>query len=319
MADESTNLFDISAGFSEVSPRYFSEMCFKGEPFDRSKGPPRPWTSRREPSHHHNSLLPPLPPALTSLCPERGGAGPARRGHTPARAPSPAGCARADPARLRLRPGHSAASARNVWRYQGAAGPPGKAGGPNPTEVAAARAAAMMSNPVHGLPCLPGMSFKDSTVRTSVPNPLPPPPGGLGGLAAARKIASPFSSARVCSLSLQTRPSAPTLFSFLPHPASPSLSHFALRPSLSSFSTPPWRCVGLPAFLLAALLKPLPPLDRSGTYITHTASCTLCGKEFGIGRGGERDVKAHFETISQVQNETGKCPQTSQRWCLFGK
>lgn len=34
MADESTNLFDISAGFSEVSPRYFSEMCFKGEPFD---------------------------------------------------------------------------------------------------------------------------------------------------------------------------------------------------------------------------------------------------------------------------------------------
>ena len=27
------------------------------------------------------------------------------------------------------------------------------------------------------------------------------------------------------------------------------------------------------------------------------ASCTLCGKEFGIGHGGERDVKGHFETI----------------------
>lgn len=34
MADKSRNLFDITAGFSEVSPRYFSAMCFKGEPFD---------------------------------------------------------------------------------------------------------------------------------------------------------------------------------------------------------------------------------------------------------------------------------------------
>lgn len=34
MADKSRNLFDITAGFSEVSSRYFSAMCFKGEPFD---------------------------------------------------------------------------------------------------------------------------------------------------------------------------------------------------------------------------------------------------------------------------------------------
>ena len=65
-----------------------------------------------------------------------------------------------------------------------AAGPPGNAGGPNPTPVAAARAAAMVSNPVHGLPFLPGTSFKDLTVRTSPAKALTPPPGSLGGLAA---------------------------------------------------------------------------------------------------------------------------------------
>lgn len=51
--------------------------------------------------------------------------------------------------------------------------------------MAAVVPAAMVSNPVHGLPFLPGTSFKDSTVRSYLPDSnLSPPSSSPGGFPA---------------------------------------------------------------------------------------------------------------------------------------
>ena len=103
------------------------------------------------------------------------------------------------------------------WSYraaQNAAGSPGNPGAPNPTRVVAARAGAMVSNPVHGLPFLPGTSFKDLTVRTSPAKPLSPPPGSLGELSAGCVSARPREFVR-----FPFKPSlCPQLCSPHPHP-----------------------------------------------------------------------------------------------------
>lgn len=170
----------------------------------------------------------------------------AGRGQLPsahfARTSSPRGCSCAGWARPRLRPRPlPAASARRVWRYHGAAGPPRTPLVPwqpertKPDPVVAARAAAMVSNPVHGLPFLPGTSFKDLTVRTSPAKPLSPPPGSPGEPAAGCVSARP----REFVLFPFNPPLPPTLFSTphlhpTPHPpTSPSFSSLlSAHPSL---------------------------------------------------------------------------------------
>lgn len=110
----------------------------------------------------------PPPPPTRSRQPAslagRGGASSPQPAPLPRDAPRPVDSARAD----------LAAGAPAVWRCHGAAqawprnaaGRLGNPGGPSPREVAA-----MVSHPVHGLPFLPGTSFKDSTVRTSPSSP----------------------------------------------------------------------------------------------------------------------------------------------------
>uniref|UniRef100_A0A8I3N7L3 EF-hand domain containing 1 n=1 Tax=Canis lupus familiaris TaxID=9615 RepID=A0A8I3N7L3_CANLF len=123
----------------------------------RAGSHPRTSRRRRRPLCSH--LLPPRPPAPTSP-PQRW----------------PAGGARADPSLPRLWPrpharrsGCLALPWSSAWRAD-AARRRGNRGSGRGTQAAAAaaaavaaEAAAMVSNPVHRLPFLPGTSFKDST------------------------------------------------------------------------------------------------------------------------------------------------------------
>ena len=175
-------------------------------PCNWSKAPPGTQALKgRTITSSYNHLLPPR--VLTWLR----GAGLAPLGHTPARTSSP----RAAHARA----GHACVSGPAPFRERSAclalpwscraakdaAGPPGNAGGPNPTPVAAARATAMVSNPVHGLPFLPGTSFKDLTVRTSPAKPL----------TLSFSPSNPLSAPQLCS---------PRHHHTRPHPLSPVCS-----------------------------------------------------------------------------------------------
>lgn len=178
-----------------------------------------PRTSGPRPQPLRSHLLPPRPPVPTS---------PRLWLLLPLRLNSrPAGGARADPSRPRLRPRPDArlagclASPWSFARPADAARRPGNREGQRSTQVAAAKAAAMVSNPVHGLPFLPGTSFKDSTVRT-------PPPGGLAGLAPwctcllHPELLSPFRPV-LCPQLFSVRHHSSVVLPLQPHPLSPIL------------------------------------------------------------------------------------------------
>lgn len=187
------------------------------------------------------------------------------------------------------RPPPSSASAR-VWRYHGAAGPPRTplvplaTRGPNPTRVVAARAAAMVSNPVHGLPFLPGTSFKDLTVRTSPAKPCP-------HLLAAPELAAGCVSARPRRFVLfPSNPlSAPNSVLHTPpppHSPPPNLTlflQFALSSSLSGFPLHPGSLLASPSVLpccsaLAGFPHPgsrLLGLLPSSFSLLHTPLCPV--------------------------------------------